>query len=43
MRSEAAPRLGFVLAAWLVLAGLIAFTCSPVIYALAVIWSASPW
>lgn len=43
MRAEPAPRCGALLVAWIVLVGLMAFTCAPVILALAVIWSARPW
>lgn len=43
MKAEAAPRLGLILLVWLVLLGLISIACAPVILALAVMWSASPW
>lgn len=43
MKAEAAPRLGMILLIWLIMLGLIGLACSPVILALAVMWSASPW
>lgn len=43
MKAEAAPRLGLMLLAWLILVSLIAFACSPAVLALAVLWSATPW
>lgn len=43
MKAEAAPRLGVILLVWMIMLGLIALACAPVIYALAVMWSASPW
>ncbi|BCB18028.1 hypothetical protein [Bosea sp. ANAM02] len=43
MKAEAAPHLGMILLVWLIMLGLITLACAPVIYALAAIWSASPW
>jgi hypothetical protein len=43
MKAEPAPRLGLLLLVWLVLIGLMAFACAPVIYVLAVTLSAAPW